>query len=239
MLPRHSTMTSRPAFPSDCRFLLRHTLTRIHKFLPPYRPRCAHTIWFTGRLQRQSESHRLRQTTSTTSPRTTSATTSHARTFLHKGYHLFLHRHQRPRKVRLPETRPQARRLSRRLHPASTPTMSPAPVSSSPRLGPRLLHLSPRLLYTLFFCFRIAKSADASRPFHPHHAPRAGAPAPAFLSVRLFFTLVSFTGFVLNRSAKVSAARGGTTLWPSRAHVHVPQARLPCIPASCVYRYVG
>ena len=235
MLPRRSTMTSRPAFPSDCRFLLRHTLMHIHKFLPPYRPRCAHTIWFTGRLQRQSESHRLRQTTSTTSPRTTSATTSHARTFLHKGYHLFLHRHQRPRKVRLPETRPQARRLSRRLHPASTPTMSPAPVSSSPRLGPRLLHLSPHPSLHSLLPLPHRQECGRLTPLPPAPCPACWRPCPrvpqrpALLHARILHRLCfeplreGLRGPRRHRALALSGSRPCTT---SSTTVHT---RLLCI----------
>lgn len=81
------------------------------------------------------------------------------------------------------------------------------------------------LLHALVFRLRIAKRspdhrADTWHPLHTRHAPRAGAFALAFLSVWLFATLVPFTDFVANRSAKVTASLGGTPLSPQEIQTY-------------------
>ena len=90
------------------------------------------------------------------------------------------------------------------------------------------------LLHALFFRFRIAKRGDASRPLHTRHAPRAGALLLAFLSVWLFATLVPFTDFVANRSAKVTATLGGTALSPQEI-----QAYQDALGLTSVYHKLG
>lgn len=67
------------------------------------------------------------------------------------------------------------------------------------------------LLHALILGSRVAKRAVA---------PRVGAFALAFLSVWLFATLVPFTDFVANRSAKVTASLGGTPLSPQEIQMY-------------------
>ncbi|KAH9922124.1 uncharacterized protein B0H18DRAFT_844676, partial [Fomitopsis serialis] len=71
------------------------------------------------------------------------------------------------------------------------------------------------IVHALFFRLRIVKrnpDGNSWGALHTRHAPRAGAAALAFLSVWLFATLVPFTDFVANRSAKISANIGGVPL---------------------------